>query len=164
MPELDVKYSGAVSPKRRRSSSRSPDRGLKNHRHEHEDDHKSRYNDKERSRNRFRVGYSRSRSRSREKDWSDQRDRDHGFGSRSDYYEKRDDAQRQRQDAFIARSAGANIQDTSCNWVWWRKCLLVFCVSLSRRLQERERIGELGCSEVWGYSPRVREPEWVHIK
>ncbi len=39
MPELDVKYSGAVSPKRRRSSSRSPDRGLKNHRHEHEDDH-----------------------------------------------------------------------------------------------------------------------------
>ncbi len=113
MPELDVKYSGAVSPKRRRSSSRSPDRGLKNHRHEHEDDHKSRYNDKERSRNRFRVGYSRSRSRSRERDWSDQRDRDHGFGSRSDYYEKRDDAQRQRQDAFIARSAGANTQDTA---------------------------------------------------
>uniref|UniRef100_A0A8C1TUI1 NFKB activating protein n=1 Tax=Cyprinus carpio TaxID=7962 RepID=A0A8C1TUI1_CYPCA len=129
---LDEKYSGAVSPKRRRHS-RSPDRGLKNHRHEHEDEHKSRHNDKERSRNRFRVGYSRSRSRSRERDrsnWSDQRDRDHGFGSRSDYYEKRDDAQRQRQDAFIAR-----------------------------RLQERERIGELGCPEVWGYSPRVREPD-----
>lgn len=30
-----------------------------------------------------------------------------------------------------------------------------------RRLQERERIGELGCPEVWGYSPRVKEPEWV---
>ncbi|XP_026081257.1 NF-kappa-B-activating protein-like [Carassius auratus] len=134
MPELDVKYSGAVSPKRRRRSrSRSPDHGLKNHRHEHEDEHKSRHNDKERNRNRFRVENSRSRSRSRERDrlnWSDQRDRDHGFGSRSDYYDKRDDAQRQRQDAFNAR-----------------------------RLQERERIGELGCPEVWGYSPRVREPD-----
>uniref|UniRef100_A0A8C2IBB0 NFKB activating protein like n=2 Tax=Cyprinus carpio TaxID=7962 RepID=A0A8C2IBB0_CYPCA len=132
MPELDVKYSGSASPKRRRRS-RSPDHGLKNHKHEHEDDHKARYNDKERNRNRFRVENSRSRSRSRERDrlnWSDQRDRDHGFGSRSDYYEKRDDAQRQRQDAFIAR-----------------------------RLQERERIGELGCPEVWGYSPRVREPD-----
>lgn len=32
---------------------------------------------------------------------------------------------------------------------------LYFC----RRLQERERIGELGCPEVWGYSPRVKEPE-----
>lgn len=56
---------------------------------------------------------------------------DRGYGgSRSDYYDKRDDAQRQRQEAFIAR-----------------------------RLQERERIGELGCPEVWGYSPRVREPD-----
>ncbi|KAA8588734.1 hypothetical protein FQN60_010079 [Etheostoma spectabile] len=27
------------------------------------------------------------------------------------------------------------------------------------RLQERERIGELGCPEVWGYSPRVKEPD-----
>lgn len=136
MPELDVKYSGPVSPKRRRqsrSNSRSPDRGLKTHRYDHEDDHKSRYIDKERNRNRFRFGNSRSRSRSRERDrtnWSDQRDREHGPGSRSDYYDKRDDAQRQRQDAFIAR-----------------------------RLQERERIGELGCPEVWGYSPRVREPD-----
>ncbi|KAK9963126.1 hypothetical protein ABG768_006341 [Culter alburnus] len=136
MPELDVKYSGPVSPKRRRhsrSSSRSPDRGLKNHRYEHEDEHKSRYTDKERNKNRFRFGNSRSRSRSRERDrinWTDQRDREHSAGSRSDYYEKRDDAQRQRQDAFIAR-----------------------------RLQERERIGEVGCPEVWGYSPRVREPD-----
>lgn len=109
MPELDVKYSGPVSPKRRRhsrSSSRSPDRGLKNHRYEHEDEHKSRYTIKERNKNRFRFGNSRSRSRSRERDrinWTDQRDREHGAGSRSDYYEKRDDAQRQRQDAFIAR-------------------------------------------------------------
>uniref|UniRef100_H3DE98 NFKB activating protein n=1 Tax=Tetraodon nigroviridis TaxID=99883 RepID=H3DE98_TETNG len=28
-----------------------------------------------------------------------------------------------------------------------------------RRLQERERIGESGCPEVWGYSPRVKEPD-----
>ncbi|XP_061104045.1 NF-kappa-B-activating protein-like isoform X2 [Conger conger] len=28
-----------------------------------------------------------------------------------------------------------------------------------RRLQERERIGELGAPEVWGFSPRVREPD-----
>ncbi|XP_056328508.1 NF-kappa-B-activating protein [Danio aesculapii] len=130
MPELDVKHSGSVSPRRRRhsrSSSRSPDRGLKNHRHNHEDEHKSRHGDKDRSRNRFRMAYSRSRSRSRERDRQNWSDRDHGF---SDYYEKRDDAQRQRQEAFIAR-----------------------------RLQERERIGEIGCPEVWGYSPRVREPD-----
>ncbi|XP_051945135.1 NF-kappa-B-activating protein [Xyrauchen texanus] len=136
MPELDEKYSNTVSPKRRRhsrSSSRSPDQELQNARHNHNDEHKPRYSDKERTRNRFRVANSRSRSRSRERDrlnWSDQRDREYGPGSRSDYYEKRDDAQRQRQDAFIAR-----------------------------RLQERERIGELGCPEVWGYSPRVREPD-----
>ncbi|KAK1904236.1 NKAP-like protein [Dissostichus eleginoides] len=55
----------------------------------------------------------------------------HG-GFKEDYYyeEQRDDAQRQRQDAFIAR-----------------------------RLQEREKIGESGCPEVWGYSPRVKEPD-----
>ncbi|KAG1954538.1 NF-kappa-B-activating protein [Pimephales promelas] len=133
MPELDVKYSGPVSPKRRRGSRSPENRGLKNHRNDYEDEHKSRYIDKDRNKTRFRFGGSRSRSRSRERDrinWSDQRDREHGVGSRSDYYEKRDDAQRQRQDAFIAR-----------------------------RLQERERIGELGCPEVWGYSPRVREPD-----
>ncbi|XP_041654213.1 NF-kappa-B-activating protein [Cheilinus undulatus] len=90
---------------------------------------------------------SRSRSRSRERHnntssgsnshshghWSDQRDgpAKHG-GFKDDYYyeQQRDDAQRQRQEAFIAR-----------------------------RLQERERIGELGCPEVWGYSPRVKEPD-----
>ncbi|CAK6964899.1 NF-kappa-B-activating protein [Scomber scombrus] len=62
--------------------------------------------------------------------WSEQRE---PVGNRRDeyYYEQqRDDAQRQRQEAFIAR-----------------------------RLQERERIGELGCPEVWGYSPRVKEPD-----
>ncbi|XP_056137920.1 NF-kappa-B-activating protein [Lampris incognitus] len=71
----------------------------------------------------------RSRSRSRERynnHWSDQRG-----GFRDEYYDQqRDDAQRQRQEAFIAR-----------------------------RLQERERIGELGSPEVWGYSPRVKEPD-----
>ncbi|XP_038145484.1 NF-kappa-B-activating protein [Cyprinodon tularosa] len=84
-------------------------------------------------------GLSRSRSRSRERHnngsnhshWSEQRDGKHG-GFKDDYYyqQQRDDVQRQRQEAFIAR-----------------------------RLQERERIGELGCPEVWGYSPRVKEPD-----
>ncbi|KAA0709406.1 NKAP-like protein [Triplophysa tibetana] len=134
MPELEVKHSDPVSPKRRfhsRSRSRSPNRDLRNSKHE--DDHKPRYTDRENNRNRFRMATSRSRSRSRERDrqhWSDQRDKDYGPGSRSEYYDKRDDVQRQRQDAFIAR-----------------------------RLQERERIGEVGCPEVWGYSPRVREPD-----
>uniref|UniRef100_A0A8C2WUF4 NFKB activating protein n=1 Tax=Cyclopterus lumpus TaxID=8103 RepID=A0A8C2WUF4_CYCLU len=60
--------------------------------------------------------------------WSEQRDAPGKHGSfKDDYYyeQQRDDAQRQRQETFIAR-----------------------------RLQERERIGELGCPEVWGYSPR----------
>ncbi|XP_063046250.1 NF-kappa-B-activating protein isoform X2 [Engraulis encrasicolus] len=84
---------------------------------------------KHRARPRFRGSRSRSRSRERPT-WSDQRDSRHGGGSRAEYYDQRDDAQRQRQEAFIAR-----------------------------RLQERERIGELGASEVWGFSPRVREPD-----
>uniref|UniRef100_A0A667ZAK4 NFKB activating protein n=1 Tax=Myripristis murdjan TaxID=586833 RepID=A0A667ZAK4_9TELE len=83
---------------------------------------------------RFRIGSprrsrSRSRSRSRERHgshWSDGAVKYGGF--RDEYYEQqRDDAQRQRQEAFIAR-----------------------------RLQERERIGELGSPEVWGYSPRQK--------
>ncbi|XP_061581669.1 NF-kappa-B-activating protein [Cololabis saira] len=83
---------------------------------------------------------SRSRSRSRERHnntqsnhWSEQRDNNGKYGGfKEDHYyeQQRDDLQRQRQEAFIAR-----------------------------RLQERERIGELGCSEVWGYSPRVKEPD-----
>ncbi|XP_011478221.1 NF-kappa-B-activating protein isoform X2 [Oryzias latipes] len=85
-------------------------------------------------------GRSRSRSRSRERHTNNHHS--HGFeqreppgkhGSfRDDYYyeQQRDDIQRQRQEAFIAR-----------------------------RLQERERIGEMGCPEVWGYSPRVKEPD-----
>ncbi|XP_029515975.1 NF-kappa-B-activating protein-like [Oncorhynchus nerka] len=92
---------------------------------------------RERNAKRFRTENPRSRSRSRERysnhSWSDQRGggagRYGGGGGRNDYYE-RDDAQRQRQDAFI-----------------------------SRRLQERERIGELGSPEVWGYSPRVMAPD-----
>ncbi|MCJ8734028.1 hypothetical protein PDJAM_G00230750 [Pangasius djambal] len=144
MPELSGKYSEASSPRKRRRSrsssgsarSRSRERGSSpaadNHRHNGTDERK--WSDsKERSRNRFRVGSSRSRSRSREREklaWADERDRGHYAGSRSDYYDKRDDIQRQRQEAFIAR-----------------------------RLQERERIGELGCPEVWGYSPRVRDPD-----
>lgn len=30
---------------------------------------------------------------------------------------------------------------------------------MASRLAERERIGETGCPEVWGYSPRVKEPD-----
>lgn len=56
---------------------------------------------------RFRIGSPRrSRSRSRERynnHWSDQRDVNSRYG-RDDYYDQqRDDAQRQRQEAFIAR-------------------------------------------------------------
>ncbi|XP_075691956.1 NF-kappa-B-activating protein isoform X1 [Rhinoderma darwinii] len=48
-----------------------------------------------------------------------------------DYYEKgKEEIMRQRQEAFIAR-----------------------------RLNERERIGELGAPEVWGFSPKVPEPD-----
>ncbi|KAK3535731.1 hypothetical protein QTP70_020976 [Hemibagrus guttatus] len=146
MPELSGKYTEASSPRKRRRSrsssgsarSRSRERvsspATDNHRHNGTEERKSKWSDsKERSRNRFRVGGSRSRSRSREREklaWADERDRGHYAGSRSDYYDRRDDIQSQRQEAFIAR-----------------------------RLQERERIGELGCPEVWGYSPRVRDPD-----
>ncbi|XP_061832656.1 NF-kappa-B-activating protein [Nerophis lumbriciformis] len=93
---------------------------------------------------RFRVGSPRrSRSRSRERHtgggglnhgrWAEQKDAPwrHG-GSRDDFYydQLRDDAHRQRQEELMAR-----------------------------RLQERERIGEQGCPEVWGYSPRVKEED-----
>ncbi|KAF4091450.1 hypothetical protein AMELA_G00036940 [Ameiurus melas] len=146
MPEVNGKTSEAGSPRKRRRSrsssgsarSRSRERvsspAADNHRHNRTEERKSKWSDnKEKSRNRFRMGGSRSRSRSREREklaWADERDRGHYAGSRSDYYDKRDDIQRQRQEAFIAR-----------------------------RLQERERIGELGCPEVWGYSPRVRDPD-----
>ncbi|XP_034037666.1 NF-kappa-B-activating protein [Thalassophryne amazonica] len=90
---------------------------------------------------RIRIGSPRrSRSRSRERHnnhWSEQRDSGGKHGGFRDEYEydydyeqERYDAQRQRQEAFMAR-----------------------------RLQERERIGDLGCPEVWGYSPRVKEPD-----
>ncbi|XP_037117578.1 NF-kappa-B-activating protein [Syngnathus acus] len=89
---------------------------------------------------RFRIG-SPHRSRSRERyssggqshnRWSEQRDASWRYGSRDDFYhdQQRDDAQRQRQEEFMAR-----------------------------RLKERERIGEQGCPEVWGYSPRVKEED-----
>ncbi|TSQ81023.1 NKAP-like protein [Bagarius yarrelli] len=146
MPELNGKYSEATSPRKRRRSrsssgsarSRSRERvsspGADRLKHNGAEERKSKWSDtKERSRNRFRVSDSRSRSRSREREkgsWAEERDRGHYAGSRSDYFDRRDDIQRQRQEAFIAR-----------------------------RLQERERIGELGCPEVWGYSPRVRDPD-----
>ncbi|XP_036381032.1 NF-kappa-B-activating protein-like [Megalops cyprinoides] len=128
------------SPKRqRRSRSRSGSRNrskspaAKHNGSSVKEDRRSRWCDfRERGGSRFRTSRSRSRSRSRERDsWSSQqRDGRHSHGSRFDHYNKRDDVLRQRQDAFIAR-----------------------------RLQERERIGELGAPEVWGFSPRVREPD-----
>ncbi|XP_012697577.1 NF-kappa-B-activating protein [Clupea harengus] len=136
-PEHDAKNTEPSSPKRRRhsrsgsGSSRESSPGVKNYRYENYFVKEER---KSRGKPRFRTASSRSRSRSRERpNWSDQRDqRDnrHGPAPRSEYYDHRDDAQRQRQEAFNAR-----------------------------RLQERERIGELGSPEVWGYSPRVRDPD-----
>ncbi|KAG5843565.1 NF-kappa-B-activating protein-like isoform X2 [Anguilla anguilla] len=119
-----------------RSRSRSPaSKSGKHNGNSVKEDRRARWCDfRDRSGTRFYAGNSRSRSRSRsrEKDsWQQQqRDGRHGHGSRFDHYSKRDDAIRQRQDVFIAR-----------------------------RLQERERIGELGAPEVWGFSPRVREPD-----
>ncbi|XP_028816631.1 NF-kappa-B-activating protein [Denticeps clupeoides] len=146
MPENH--HTGPVSPKRRRGSrsssgsngsrSRGSSPAAKNTKYERnsvkeergERNGRPRLGDtRERSRARFCTGASRSRSRSRERHGWSERDR-FGPGSRSEYFDKRDDDQRQRQDAFFAR-----------------------------RLQERERIGELGSQEVWGYSPRVREPD-----
>ncbi|XP_077588652.1 NF-kappa-B-activating protein isoform X2 [Stigmatopora nigra] len=96
---------------------------------------------------RFKIGSprrsrSRSRSRSRERysvigtnhnRWSEQREASwRHSGPRDDFYhdQQRDDAHRQRQEELMAR-----------------------------RLKERERIGEQGCPEVWGYSPRVKEED-----
>lgn len=131
-PDNESKNSEFFGPKRRRysrsssGSSRDSSPGVKNWRYENYFVKEER---KSRGRPRFRSSRSRSRSRERPT-WSDQRDSRHGPGSRAEYYDQRDDAQRQRQEAFIAR-----------------------------RLQERERIGELGSPEVWGFSPRVREPD-----
>ncbi|KAM3911793.1 NF-kappa-B-activating protein [Leptodactylus fuscus] len=82
------------------------------------------------------------RSRSRDRGVSNghrrSRSRERASSSRAyhskqwgDYYEKgKEEIMRQRQEAFIAR-----------------------------RLNERERIGELGAPEVWGFSPKVPEPD-----
>ncbi|XP_056394256.1 NF-kappa-B-activating protein [Hyla sarda] len=82
------------------------------------------------------------RSKSRERGASNghrrSRSRERAPSSRSyhgkqwgDYYEKgKEEMMRQRQEAFIAR-----------------------------RLNERERIGELGAPEIWGLSPKVPEPD-----
>ncbi|KAI1902774.1 hypothetical protein AGOR_G00019460 [Albula goreensis] len=115
-----------------RSRSESPvAKSSKHNGNSAKEDRRARWCDfRDRSGTRFRTGSSRSRSRSRERDSWQQRDGRHSHSSRFDHYAKRDDALRQRQDAFIAR-----------------------------RLQERERIGELGAPEVWGFSPRVREPD-----
>ncbi|XP_053489945.1 NF-kappa-B-activating protein-like [Ictalurus furcatus] len=155
MPKLNGNRSEARSPRKRRWSrsssgsawsrsssgsawSRSRERvsspAADDHRHNGTDERKSKRSDnREKSRKRFRTGGSRARSRTRGREksvWADEQDRGHRAGSRSDYYYKRDDIQRQRREAFLAR-----------------------------RLQERERIAEQGCPEVWGASPRVRDPD-----
>lgn len=106
-PEHESKNPDPISPKRRRysrsssASSRDSSPGVKNWRYENYFVKEER---KSRGRPRFRTASSRSRSRSRERsNWSDQRDNRHGPVSRSEYYDQRDDAQRQRQEAFIAR-------------------------------------------------------------
>ncbi|KAI1898101.1 hypothetical protein AGOR_G00068870 [Albula goreensis] len=82
----------------------------------------------------YRKHRSRSRSRSRSRERGNrlsQRNEKYEHGSRFSHYEKRDAIHsHSREDTFMAR-----------------------------RLQEREKIGELGSPEVWGYSPRVREPD-----
>ncbi|KAG9328470.1 hypothetical protein JZ751_025496 [Albula glossodonta] len=80
----------------------------------------------------YRKHRSRSRSRSRERgNRLSQRNEKYEHGSRFSHYDKRDAIHsHSREDTFMAR-----------------------------RLQEREKIGELGSPEVWGYSPRVREPD-----
>lgn len=115
MPELGNRSPGLFGPMKRRhsgsSSGRSRSRSRERqaspaaHKHNGTDERKWKGAEtRERNRNRFRVASrSRSRSRDREKNsWGN--DRGYHAGSRSDYYEKRDDIQRQRQEAFIARS------------------------------------------------------------
>lgn len=75
-------------------------------------------------------GVSNGHRRSRSRDRA-QSSRPHFSKQWGDYYEKgKEEILRQRQEAFIAR-----------------------------RLNERERIGELGAPEVWGLSPKVPEPD-----
>ncbi|XP_063793401.1 NF-kappa-B-activating protein [Pseudophryne corroboree] len=74
---------------------------------------------------------SNGRSRSRDRAPSSSSSRSHHSKPWGSYYEKgKEEMLRQRQEAFIAR-----------------------------RLNERERIGELGAPEVWGVSPKVPEPD-----
>ena len=115
---------------------------------------------------------SRSRSRERHGQWMEQRGQwTEQRGGPNDYYDQqRDDAQRQRQEAFIARYRVKCTVAYEHNFLETFPCIfiLIFCYLIAwfffffpRRLQERERIGELGSPEVWGYSPRVKEPEYV---
>lgn len=129
MPELSARSPERSSPRARRRSASSG--GSRDNSPEQDSHRRSRRSDsRDRNRTRFRFRHSRSRSRSRERDKPTWSDERGHHGSRSGYYDQRDALQRQRHDAFIAR-----------------------------RLQERERIGELGSPEVWGYSPRVRAPD-----
>ncbi|KAM5146047.1 NF-kappa-B-activating protein [Mantella aurantiaca] len=76
------------------------------------------------------IGVSNGHRRSRSRDRAPF-SRPHSSKQWGDYYEKgKEEILRQRQEAFIAR-----------------------------RLNERERIGELGAPEVWGFSPKVPEPD-----
>ncbi|KAK6480321.1 NF-kappa-B-activating protein-like [Huso huso] len=129
------------SQSRSRSRSRSRSPPVKSNKHstgffkEARKTRWSRSHSRERGGPKLPTENQRSRSRSRERVVrSSQRDVRSSYGSydnaRPEHYEKREDVLRQRQDTFI-----------------------------SRRLQERERIGELGAPEIWAMSPKVPEPD-----
>ncbi|KAG9478457.1 hypothetical protein GDO78_013471 [Eleutherodactylus coqui] len=111
------------------SRSRSPVSPRKRHRSSSSSSDRSPEKRSKRSKSRER-GVSNGHRRSRSRERASSSRTYHGK-QWGDYYEKgKEEIMRQRQEAFIAR-----------------------------RLNERERIGELGAPEVWGFSPKVPEPD-----
>ncbi|MGH0182090.1 UNVERIFIED_CONTAM: hypothetical protein FKN15_008348 [Acipenser sinensis] len=138
------------SRSRSRSQSRSRSPPVKSNKHnagffkEAKKTRWSRSHSRERGGPKLPTENQHSRSRSRERVVrSSQRDGRSSYGSydnaRPEHYEKREDVLRQRQDTFISRNQ-PNVLHL-------------------RRLQERERIGELGAPEIWAMSPKVPEPD-----
>ncbi|KAM8954222.1 NF-kappa-B-activating protein isoform 2-T2 [Pelodytes ibericus] len=116
-------------PQVHRSRSRSPSASPRRKRHGSVDRSPEKRQRRSISRSRDRA-VSNGHRRSRSRDRASS-SRPHHGKQWEDYYEKgKEEMLRQRQEAFIAR-----------------------------RLNERERIGELGAPEVWGFSPKVAEPD-----
>ncbi|XP_066437838.1 NF-kappa-B-activating protein isoform X2 [Eleutherodactylus coqui] len=113
------------------SRSRSPVSPRKRHRSSSSSSSSDRSPEKRSKRSKSRErGVSNGHRRSRSRERASSSRTYHGK-QWGDYYEKgKEEIMRQRQEAFIAR-----------------------------RLNERERIGELGAPEVWGFSPKVPEPD-----